>query len=128
MPVEVSWMYSNRVIKVHQYGKVSSHQIVDAIAEAREMMKQGIAPVHTIVDGLDVEGKPDVALGDMRKLIPTIHETTGWMIVMQNRTMDRFFTSVGMQIAGIRYKFAPDEKSALKILLECDPTLIDVIR
>ena len=50
------------------------------------------------------------------------------MISIQNRALDRFFTSLGMQLAGTRYKFARDEQEALRLLIEYDPTLNDIIR
>jgi hypothetical protein len=128
MPVDVDWLYKNRVIKVRHYGKVTSAQLVASIERSAELTRQGEAPVHTIVDGRDVEGSPDVALGDLRKLIPTVPENAGLMVVIQHRVMDRFFTSLGMQIAGARYKFAPDEETALTMLLEHDPTLHSVVK
>ena len=128
MPVDVDWLYKNRVIKVRHYGKVTSAQLVASIAKSTELTRQGEAPVHTIVDGRDVEGSPDVALGDLRKLIPTVPDSAGLMVVIQHRVVDRFFTSLGMQIAGARYKFAQDEEAALRILLEHDPTLHNVLK
>ena len=128
MPVDVGWMYEKRVIKVRHYGKVTSAQLVASIARSAELTRQGEPPVHTIVDGREVEGSPDVALGDLRKLIPTVVEGTGLMVVLQHRVVDRFFTSLGMQIAGARYKFAPDEETALMMLLEHDPTLNSVVK
>jgi len=128
MPVDVDWLYKNRVIKVRHYGKVTSAQLVASIARSAELTRQGQAPVHTIVDSRDVEGSPDVALGDLRKLIPTVVDGTGLMVVLQERVRDRFFTALGMQIAGARYKFAADDESALRILLEHDPSLQDVVK
>jgi hypothetical protein len=128
MPVDVNWLYENRVIKVRHYGKVTSAQLVASIEKSVELTRQGQWPVHTLVDGRDVEGAPDVALGDLRKLIPTVTEGSGLMVVIQPRVRDRFFTSLGMQIAGARYKFAEDMESALMMLLEHDPTLNDTIR
>ncbi len=128
MPVDVSWLYENRVIRVHHYGRVTSAQLIASIDESARLTRLGHPPVHAIIDSLEVDGKPDVALGDLRKLIPALAEGTGLMVVLQQRVMDRFMTSLGMQIAGARYKFAADEKAALEMLIDHDPTLRDVIR
>lgn len=128
MPVDVGWLYENRIIKLRQYGKVTSQQLVEAIEQSRQMIRQGKAPVHTISDGTGVDGNMDFALADLKKMIPTAVEGAGLMVSIQNRAMDRFFASVGMQLAGVRYKFAKDEQEALQMLIEYDPTLNDIVR
>ena len=128
MPVDVSWLYEDRIIKLRQYGKVTSQQIVDAIESSRQMILQGQAPVHTISDGTGVEGNIDFSLADLKNMIPTAVEGSGLMVTIQNRALDRFFASLGMQLAGVRYKFAKDEQEALQILIEYDPTLNDIVR
>jgi hypothetical protein len=128
MPIDVGWLYEGRVIKIHQHGKITSGQIVTSAERSAELIRQGQAPVHVILNGQDTEGTPDIALGDLRKLIPTVVEGSGLMVIIQSRVMDRFFASLSMQIAGVRYKFATDEDAALELLLEYDPTLNGVIR
>jgi hypothetical protein len=95
----------NRVIKVRHYGNVTSAQLFASIEKSVELISQGQWPVHTIVEGRDVESSPNVALGELRRLIPTVAQGSG-LVVIQPRVMDRFFTSLGMQIAGARYTFA----------------------
>lgn len=128
MPVDVSWLYEDRIIKLRQYGKVTSQQLVEAIEVSRQMIRRGKPPVHTISDGTSVEGNLDFALADLKNIIPTAVEGAGLMVSIQSRALDRFFAAVGMQLAGVRYKFAKDEKHALQILLEYDPTLNDIIK
>ena len=128
MPVDVGWLYENRIIKTRHYGRVTTQQLIDSMAKSQELTLQGEPPVHTIVDGRDVDGTIELSLGDLRKLVPKVVEGSGWMISIQPRALDRFFTSLGMQIAGARYKFAPDEEAALRMLLELDPTLNNVVR
>ena len=128
MPVDVGWLYENRIIKLRQYGKVTSQQLADAIEVSRRMIQQGKAPVHTISDGTGMDGGIDFSLADLKKIIPTAIEGAGLMIAIQNRSLDRFFAALGMQIAGVRYKFAKDEEEALRILIEYDPTLNDIVR
>ena len=128
MPVDVSWLYEDHIIKLRQYGKVTSQQLVEAIELSRQMIRQGKPPVHTISDGTGVEGNLDFALADLKNIIPTAVEGAGLMVSIQSRALERFFAAVGMQLAGVRYKFAKDETHALQILLEYDPTLNDVIK
>lgn len=128
MPVDVSWLYENRIIKIRQYGHVTSGQISAALEKSREMIRQGKPPVHVISDGMDVDGNIEVALGDLRKMIPTATEGAGLIVAIHPRALDRFLSALGMQIAGMRYKFAPNERAALDTLLEYDPTLNDVAR
>lgn len=128
MPVDVSWLYENRIIKLRQYGKVTSQQLVDAIELSRQMIRQGKPPVHTISDGTGVDGNVDFSLADLKNMIPTAVEGAGLMVAIQNRALDRFFAALGMQIAGVRYKFAKDEQEALQLLVEYDPTLNDIVR
>ena len=41
MPVEVSWLYPKRVIKIRHYGKVTSEQLVVSIAESVRLTEEG---------------------------------------------------------------------------------------
>lgn len=128
MPVDVGWLYEKRIIKTRHYGRVTTQQLIESMAKSQELTLQGEAPVHTIVDGRDVDGTVEFSLGDLRKMVPKVVEGSGMMISIQPRALDRFFTSLGMQIAGARYKFATDEEAALRILLEHDPTLQNVVK
>lgn len=128
MPIDVSWMYENRIIKMRHYGKVTSQQVVDAIKISSQMIRQGKSPVHMITDGTGVDGRIEVELADLKNMIPRAIEGSGLIISIQHGTMNRFFSSLGMQLAGVRYKFANDEQEALRILIEYDPTLNDIIR
>lgn len=128
MPVDVSWLYKDRVIKIRHYGRITSEQLIASMKKTEELTLQGQPPVHSILDGSAIEGSPAVSLGDLRRLIPTLTEGTGLMLVIQPRVMDRFFTSLGMQIAGARYKFVPDEAAAIRALLEHDPSLQDLAK
>ena len=128
MPVDVSWLYEKRILKVRHYGKVTSEQLVASMTQSQAMTLEGKPPVHTIVDGREVDGTIDFSLGDLRKMIPKVVEGSGMMISIQPRTLDRFFTSLGMQLAGARYKFAPDEQAALQMLIEYDPTLQNIVK
>lgn len=128
MPVEVSWLYPKRVIKIRHYGKVTSEQLVVSIAESIKLTEEGDKPVHTYLDSTDVEGKPEFSISDLKALIPKIIEGTGWTVAVQPRVLDRFFSSLGMQLAGARYRFVNTEQEAITFLLEQDPTLLDVMR
>lgn len=128
MPVDVSWLYEKRVIMTRHYGRVTTQQLIASMEKSREMTQQGISPVHTIVDGREADGTIELSLADLRKIVPKVVEGTGMLISIQPRALDRFFTSLGMQVAGARYKFAPDIESALQILLEIDPTLHDIVK
>lgn len=128
MPVEVSWLYPKRVIKIRHYGKITSEQLVHSIAEAVRLTEEGDKPVHTFLDSSGVEGKPELSISDLRHLIPRVIEGTGWTVAVQPRVLDRFFASLGMQLAGARYRYVNNEKEAMAFLLEQDPTLLDVIR
>lgn len=128
MPVEVSWLYPNRVIKVRHYGKITSEQLVVSIAESVRLTEEGDKPVHTFLDSTDVEGKPEFAIGDLKNLIPRSVEGAGWTVAVQPRVLDRFFASIGMQLAGARYRYVDNQEQGIAFLLEQDPTLLDVMR
>lgn len=128
MPIEIDWLYPRRIIKIYEYGRVTSQQVAYSVTKSQEMTLQGDPPVHIIVDGREVDGTIEFALGDLKKLIPKTLEGSGMMISIQPRALDRFFTSLGMQIAGARYKFAPDVEAALKLLLDFDPTLQNIVK
>jgi hypothetical protein len=128
MPAEVSWLYPKRVIMVRHYGKVTAAQLIESIAESLRLTEEGDKPVHTFLDSTGVEGKPEVSIGDLKDLIPKAIEGTGWTVAVQPRVLDRFFSSLGMQIAGARYRFVNNQEEAMNFLIEQDPTLLDVIR
>jgi len=100
MPIDVDWLYVNRIIKLRPSGKIYSAQVIAAADRLNELVRAGIPPVHTVIDGRDVEGAVDVGLGDMRKLISPLGEGVGWMVVIQHSVRDRFLTALGPQIAG----------------------------
>jgi hypothetical protein len=127
MPIDVSWLYQKRIIKIRHQGRITSQQLIASFAESEKLTSQGIAPVHTIIDGREVDGTIEFSLGDLRKMIPKVSEGSGLVISIQPRALDRFFTSLGMQLAGAHYKFAPDEQTALQMLLEYDPSLQNII-
>lgn len=128
MAVDVNWLYENRIIMIRQYGKVTSAQISAALERSRELIYQGHAPVHIITNSTDVEGNVDVELKDLRQIIPKAIDGAGLIIGIHPRALDRFMSSLAMQIAGVRYKFAQSEQEAIDVLLEYDPTLNDIIR
>ncbi len=128
MPVDVSWLYENRVIKIRQYGHVTSGQISAALDRSRELIYQGQPPVHIVTNSTDVEGNIEVALKDLRQMIPKAIDGAGLIVGIHPRALDRFMASLGMQIAGVRYKFAQNEQEALEALLEYDPTLNSLIK
>jgi hypothetical protein len=128
MPIEVSWLYEKRVIRLYHYGLVTSEELVKSIADVSRMTEEGDSPVHTFLDSRGMEGKADIALGDLRKMIPRTNPRAGWTVAVQPRALDRFLSSLGMQISGTKYKFFPNEEDAMAFLLEHDPTLHDVIR
>jgi hypothetical protein len=128
MPVEVSWLYPKRVIKIRHYGKITSEQLVASIAESVRLTEEGDKPVHTFLDSTGVEGKPEFSIGDLKHLVPRVIEGTGWTVAVQPRVVDRFFASLGMQLAGARYRFVNSQEEGMTFLLEQDPTLLDVIR
>ncbi len=128
MPVEVSWLYPKRIIKIRHYGKITSEQLVASIAQSVKLTEEGEKPVHTFLDSTGIEGKPEIALGDLKQMIPQVIEGTGWTVAVQPRVLDRFFASLGMQLAGARYRFVTSQEEGMRFLLEQDPTLLDVIR
>lgn len=128
MPVETTWLYGRRVLKMRHYGKITSEQLIASIDEMQAMVKQGVPPVHIYVDASAGEGRPEIALGDLKSIVPPVIDEVGWMVVVQPHALQRFFTSLGMQISGAKYKFVKDEREAMHYLLEQDPTLNDVIR
>jgi hypothetical protein len=128
MPIDVSWLYENRIIMMRHYGKVTSQQLIDSIEISDHMIRQGKPPVHTITDGTGVEGNMELALADLKNMIPKAVKGAGLMVVIQQGAINRFFSSLGMQLAGVRYSFAKDKQEALRLLIEYDPTLNDIVR
>jgi hypothetical protein len=132
MPVETTWLYENRVLKSRHYGIVTLDQLVSSLKNSQQMTEDAHRrtnlPVHTIVDTRDMEGRADIGLGDLRKIIPRSFEGAGWTVALEMGPMERFIAAVGMQVAGARYKFVKDEAEAMRFLHEQDPTLSDVIR
>ncbi|MBK8135006.1 MAG: hypothetical protein KA401_02745 [Anaerolineae bacterium] len=128
MPIETTWLHGKRVIKMRHSGKVSVEQLVASITDLQAMALSGVRPVHLFIDASDAEGRPEVALGDLKSLVPPTIEAIGWTVVVQPHAIQRFFTALGMQISGAKYKFVKNEQEAMNHLLEQDPTLIGVIR
>jgi hypothetical protein len=127
MPIQMTWLYDRRIVSIRHYGKVTSQELIASFIDLEPMVAAGIRPVHVYVNSSETEGRPEVALGDLRRIVPKVLDGLGWMVVVQPRTFERFFTSLGMQISGAKYKFVADETAAMQFLMEHDPTLQDVI-
>lgn len=122
MPVEVGWRAGKRLLGVRYYGKVVADDVRGVTKQIGELLKEGIAPVHLIIDASGVTGV-GIGLGDLRSLSTPNFAEIGWMAIIAPNPMYRFFISIGVQFSRGQYKFVNSIDAAEQFLLEQDATL-----
>ncbi|HVU13405.1 MAG TPA: hypothetical protein VHD90_19135, partial [Phototrophicaceae bacterium] len=98
-------------------------ELVRFNAEVTQMITdEGTAPVHVIADLTKVEHYPNLrdVLNTMRQSSP---EKMGWMVVVAESPVMRFFASMIFQMARLRLRIFPTMAQAITFMSEMDDSL-----
>ncbi|MEO8607599.1 MAG: hypothetical protein ABI690_06945 [Chloroflexota bacterium] len=130
MPYEVSWYRQDRVIYMQLKEAVSIQDLAAATEFAMNAVREGIAPVHLIVDIQAVKSIPSNVL-EIKKSIPTLtkeqRDLTGWIVLIGMNPLINTFVSVITQLLGTKYRNFKYQKLALQFIAQQDETLADLV-
>lgn len=128
MPITFSWLHENRVLVQKYEGAITGQELVDALNEMPRYIEQSVRPMHVFIDARGQSSQVQISLADLKLLIPKVYEGVGWSVIIQPHALQRFFTSLGMQISGAKYKFVKEEHEVMEFLMENDASLRGSVR
>ena len=127
MPYETQWLVPNRVILTRIFGKVTQEEIENLIADIEAKLEAGTPFIHHISDGTEMD-KIEINLKTIRLMLggKKRSEILGWQIDVIHNPINKMISSIGNQIAGVRYRAFNTIQDAVAFLNENDPTLPEI--
>jgi hypothetical protein len=128
MPYQTSWYLNQRVVMTRVSGEYRLEELQDCIRTALELIRQGQAPVHHIVDLREISNYP----GTVREFIQEIRVVNaeprlGWTIMLTNNQLARFFGAIASKVGNQPFSAVPDLSAANKTLLKIEPGLAHLL-
>lgn len=126
MPYQISYHIDKRIIYHRFYGTVTIDDIRRGNEDAIQLIRQGLPPVHDIVDASDVT-KLQFTLRELLESTSFFKEQNlGWMILVGGNPLVRFFASVLGQVGAMRFRIADDNQEALRTLRKVDLSMQNI--
>lgn len=126
MAYELSWLLDKRIIHLRTFGVLSTEEYRSSAGEILESFDNGIAPVHVIVDHLDVE-KIEFDPKLVKELIfAETHANGGWTILVSASKLAKFSLSMITQLNKVPMNTCDTVQQALVTLQRVDQTLPDL--
>lgn len=128
MAYQFSWYTPRRVIYIHLAGTLTLAELAALKEESRTFALNGDAPVHAIIDCLEVTGLPHDLRGILREMRQgeSPLENAFSVIVTSNR-LAQFLSSTLFQLLKLELRIAPTVADAVEILTRFDATLLKAI-
>ncbi len=132
MGYQVSWLLDNRILLVAYEGVMTKADLQAYLAEAAEMrdranalLGEGGPLVHTLTDARGMTGT-DLSLKEALKTLEALRQQrVGWSVYIPASKTDEYFSVVGHQIAGVRFRCVPSISDAVDFLKRMDESLRD---
>lgn len=124
MPYITEWLVPNRVIISHNYGITTAAEAKENLEAMAPMVEEGIPFIHYITDGTDVI-RSDFSLKDLKSIFGNMEKNTdmGWTCSINPSGIQRFFSALIFQFAGMRGRSFTSIDEALRFLADGDDTL-----
>lgn len=125
MPYELSWLLDKRIIHLRAFDILTAQEYQSAADELLLMFSDGIAPVHVIVDHLDVQ---EIKLSPtiLKELIfPNQHEASGWTILVSPSKLATFSISMITQLNKVAIRTCDSLEEAMSILQRVDQSILE---
>ena len=125
MPVETRWYVPNRVVLARFYGDVVLEDYHSSRSGINGLIEIGDAPVHTIVSVTDVNSYPKDLNAVRQILAGGHHPNVGWIVVITDNKVLRFFASVITQyfVANARLHMVTNFADAAAYIFSRDNTI-----
>jgi hypothetical protein len=123
VPHKLEWLQDKRIIHEILIGQLDLNSSMAAAAETEKMLKEGIAPVHLIVDVTQM----DKGLTNIRS-VNSVNDymkdpKLGWVVVVGANTVVKFISSIVSQVTRFRLSNANTVADAVAFLKKQDPSL-----
>jgi hypothetical protein len=123
MPYQISWHEEKRIIHQRLIGDFDMTDATQAAKATEEYLKQGIGPVHLVIDVSGMKSFPT----NMTKIhsISTYLKdpNLGWVVLIGGNSLTNFVTQVISQVIKFRIAQRPNLEQAVAFLGTYDPTL-----
>lgn len=123
MPYELSWLLDKRVIHLRAFDILTAQEYETSADELLSMFDDGIAPVHVVVDHLDVD---EIKLSPtlVKDLIfPNQHEASGWTILVAASKLATFSISMITQLNNVSIRTCDTLEEAMETLQRVDNSI-----
>lgn len=129
MPHTVEWYLEHRVLYVRATGIITLEEIKESDADGDRLLAEGDAPIHTIVEHVDVVKVP-ASIQSIRQAMSHLgHPDMGWIILVSpNRSIWSYVGQIVAQMAMIPFRRFDTMGEALAFLNEADPSLLPLLR
>jgi hypothetical protein len=122
--VNIEWLVKDRVILIRPVGDFESHIALEAVAEVKQMVNEGIHPVHLIVD----TSRVTTHLRDPRIFGTSLdslryNRNIGRLVFIYTNHFARFAGELLARFLGVPFRLASTHSHALEILSRLDVTL-----
>lgn len=132
MGYKVSWLLENRIMLIAYDGLLTRAELQTYLAETMDMrdranavLGEGGPLVHTITDARRMT-KTELSLPEALKTVKMVRDQrVGWAIYIPAGKLDLFFSSLGHQIARVRFRSFPTIGEGVEFLKKMDDTLGD---
>lgn len=126
MAQQTEWLLEGRIIRQHAYGVVTIDDIRDSNATVIKLLREGEAPVHVLVDSLDIH-HTEFNVKLLTEATSFFKEPTlGCVVYITTDRMVGFLQSIASQLGRAEYRIVKTREEALDTLKRIDLTLNDV--
>jgi hypothetical protein len=128
MPFQVKWYVEGRVATVYNWGELTVDEVRATNQELLALVRSGTAPVHLVVDTLDVTRLPSSFVPMLKEIEIFRHEPNmGWSIMVTNSSVLHFFGMLSSNLNRTSYRALRNYREVNDLLKKVDPTLVDLL-
>ena len=127
MPQKMDYWVDKRVTFHWIEGDITATEFLEANATAVQLVRNGIGPVHHVVDAAGV-GKVKLNLKQLGEITSLLREPNlGWIVFIGGNPIVRFLAAVLTQHGRVKFRVVDDRDAAWQLLQRVDTTLTDVL-
>jgi hypothetical protein len=127
MPQKMDYWVDKRVTFHWIAGDVTAAEFLEANATAVQLVRNGIGPVHHVVDATGV-GKVSLNLRQLGEITSLLREPNlGWIVFIGGNPIVRFLAAVLTQHDRVKFRVVDDQEAAWQLLQRVDSSLTAVL-
>lgn len=125
MSFELSWYIPNRIISVRLTGELDIDDVEAMAMDVAEMLEEGHAPIHILLDDVD-GGRPPISLNKLKSKVELgTHPSLGWIVAIgEANPVAKFLIPLLMQVVKIKFVRHSTMETAIAFLEQRDISLI----